>query len=110
MKFQCLLISLLVLSGCSVSSPIMPVGKDTFMVSSHVGACINCAASITSIKAANEYCAQQGKVIVMRNSNSSTNQYGYETSNQLTFSCVSQNDSENTRLTLRKDNGVLTIN
>lgn len=110
MKYRgVLLISFLVLSGCTVSSPIQPVGKDTYMVASHVGACISCAASIQSLKTANEYCAQQGKVIVIRNTSSSTNPFGYETGNQLIFSCVSDSDPENARPELRKDDGVLTI-
>ncbi len=51
-------ILLLMLSGCQVSSPVQPVGKDTYMVSSHVSGCISCSASIQSLETANEYCTK----------------------------------------------------
>jgi predicted RNA-binding Zn-ribbon protein involved in translation (DUF1610 family) len=79
------------------------------MVSSHVGACVSCSAAITSLKTANDFCAKQGKVVVLRNTSGATNPFGYDNGNQTIFSCVSPDDPEYARPALRKDNGVTTI-
>lgn len=97
------------LAGCQVSSPITPMGRDTYMVSSHVGACVSCSAQVKSLKTANEFCAKQNKFAIVQNSNGFTNPFGYNTSNDMVFSCVTADDPEYTRRTLRKDNGVTTI-
>jgi hypothetical protein len=102
-------ICLVAVAGCQVSSGVVPAGKDTYMVSSHVGACVSCSAAVKSLKTANEYCEKQGKVVVVRNTSGATNPFGYDNGNQTIFSCVSPDDSEYTRPTLRKDNGVTTI-
>jgi hypothetical protein len=91
------------------ASGVVPAGKDTYMVSSHVGACVSCSAAVKSLKTANEYCEKQGKVVVVRNTSGATNPFGYDNGNQTIFSCVSPDDPEYTRPTLRKDNGVTTI-
>ena len=106
---KCILISTLFLSACYSSSPIIQAGKDTYMVSSHVAACVSCSASVQSLTEANEFCAKQGKVVALRNTESTTNKFGYEVGNRTIFSCISENDPENTRTTLRKDAGVVTI-
>ena len=97
------------LTGCKVSSPVVPAGKDSYMVSSHVAACVSCSAAIKSLKTANDFCAKQGKVVVVRNTSGATNPFGYDNGNQMIFTCVSADDPEYTRPTLRKDNGVTTI-
>lgn len=96
-------------AGCQTSSPIVQAGKDTYMVSSHVSGCVSCSASVQSLKTANDFCAQQNKVVAIRNSQSSTNGFGYQVGNEMLFSCIAEADPENTRPNLRKDNGVLTI-
>lgn len=104
------LVSLALLSaGCKVSSPVVPAGKDTYQVSSHVGACVSCSAAVTGLQTANKYCADLGKFLVVRNTTSQTNPFGYTVSNELTFSCVNENDPEYQRPNLRKDNGVTTV-
>lgn len=97
------------LAGCQVSSPITPAGKDTYMVSSHVGACVSCSAQVKSMRTANEFCGKQGKFAIIRNTNGYTNPFGYNTANDMMFSCVSADDPEYKRSTLRPDNGVTTI-
>jgi len=77
------------LAGCEVSSPVVPAGKDIYLVSSHVGACISCSAAVQGLKTANAFCAKQGKTAVIRNTSGYTNPFGYDNSNQLYFSCVS---------------------
>jgi len=101
--------ALALLAGCETSGRVVPVGKDSYMVSSHVAGCISCAASVKSMETANAYCAKQQKVAIIRNTNSSTNGFGYEVGNTTVFSCVSENDPEYARPSLRKDNGVTTI-
>jgi hypothetical protein len=97
------------LAGCQTSSPITPSGKDTYMVSSHVAACIRCSARIQSMKVANAFCAKQGKFAIVRNTSGATNPFGYDNGNDMVFSCVSADDPEYARPALRKDNGVTTI-
>jgi hypothetical protein len=105
----CFAAIVLLAAGCKVSSPVVPAGKDTFMVSSHVGACVSCSAAVKGLQTANKFCAQLGKFVVVRNTNNVTNFAGYNVSNELTFSCVGENDPEYQRPNLRKDNGVTTV-
>ncbi len=100
---------LIAVTACQVSSSVVPAGRDSYMVSSHVGACVSCSAAIKSLKTANDFCAKQGKVVVVRNTSGATNPFGYDNGNQTIFSCVSSDNPEYTRPTLRKDNGVTTI-
>jgi hypothetical protein len=104
-----LAVTAVLLAGCEVSGRVVPAGKDSYMVSSHVGACISCAASVKSLETANAYCGKEQKVAIVRNTTSSTNPFGYEVGNTMVFSCVSPDDPEYSRPTLRKDNGVTTI-
>lgn len=97
------------LAACQVSSHVVPAGKDSYMVSSHVAGCISCAASVKSLETANAYCGKEGRVAIVRNSNSTTNGFGYEVGNSMVFSCVAPDDPEYARPNLRKDNGVSTI-
>ena len=102
-------ILVLSLSGCATSSQVVQAGRDTWMVSSHVAGCVNCSASVQSLTTANAFCGKHGKVVSIRNSRSTTNPFGYEVGNELMFSCIDENDPENTRPILRQDKGVLTI-
>lgn len=97
------------IAGCEISSPVVPSGKDSYMVSSHVGACVHCSARIQSMKTANAYCTKQGKFAIVRNSSGATNPFGYDNGNDMIFSCVTADDPEYTRPALRPDNGVTTI-
>ena len=106
---SCALALMLLLTACETSSPVVQAGKDSYLVSSHVAACVSCAASVKSLQTANAFCAKLGKVVVIRNTNSTTNGFGYEVGNSTTFSCVSENDPEYHRPNLRKDDGVVTV-
>jgi len=97
------------IAGCQISSPITPAGKDTYLVSSHVGACISCSAQVKSLTTANEFCAKEGRFAIVRNTSGAVNPFGYDNGNQMIFSCVTADDPEYTRPTLRQDNGVTTI-
>jgi len=61
------------------------------------------------MKTANAFCAKQGKFAVVRNTAGAVNPFGYDNGNQMLFSCVSADDPDYARPTLRKDNGVTTI-
>jgi len=50
-----------------------------------------------------------GKVFVIRNEQNTTNAFGYNVGNELIFRCVNESDPEYQNPTLRKDNGVTTI-
>ena len=97
------------LAACKTSSPVVPMGKNTYQVSSHVAACVSCSASVKSLQTANKYCASMGRFAVVRNEQNTTNIFGYNVGNELVFSCVDENDPEYQHPTLRKDNGVTTI-
>lgn len=104
-----IVVLLIILAGCETSSPVMPAGKDTYLVSSHVAACVSCSAQIQSLKTANAFCAKRGLFAVIRTANGVTNAFGYNVSNELLFSCVTADDPDYRRATLRPDNGVTTI-
>lgn len=107
-KAVLMVITCLGLCACA-SSPVVPVGKDTYQVSSHVAGCISCSASVKSLQVANRYCASMGKVSVIRNEQNTTNMFGYNVGNELIFRCVDESDPEYQNPILRKDNGVTTI-
>jgi hypothetical protein len=109
MRTPILLVLGTLLAGCEISTHVVQAGRDTYMVSSHVGACVRCSARIKSLETANKYCAKQGKLAIVRTTSGATNPFGYDNGNDMTFSCLSPDDPEYTRPTLRPDNGVTTI-
>jgi hypothetical protein len=82
----------LLISGCVVSSPIASSGKNTYVVSSHSSACLKCTSASTALQAANHFCATQGKSLVIRNTSGYMSPFGYNTENQLIFSCRDEQD------------------
>ena len=98
------------LSGCVSTTEIVPAGKDSFMIAGAAQGGMNSGHSIiAATKAANDYCAKQGKVMQIRNTSTAGSAgFGGEHSN-LIFSCLSADDPEYTRPNLRKDNGVSTV-
>lgn len=50
-----------------------------------------------------------GKFSVIRNEQNTTNAFGYTVGIELVFRCVDENDPEYQNPTLRKDNGVTTV-
>jgi hypothetical protein len=80
----------LLVSGCLVSTPIVPSGNNTYVVSSRSSACFKCASASTALKAANDFCAKNGKSLVVRNDSGYMNPFGYNSQNQLVFSCADE--------------------
>jgi hypothetical protein len=70
---------------------------------------MHCSAAVTGLQTANKFCAKMGKFVVIGNTSGATNPFGYDTGNQLIFSCINEDDPEYQRAGLRKDNGVTTI-
>jgi hypothetical protein len=96
------------LGACVSTSEIVPVGPDSYMVSSSTSgsALLAGRAPIVSAKEANKYCASQGRHMVIRRTDSAVIGLGNGT-NALVFSCVTDTDPEYQRPNLRKDPNVL---
>jgi hypothetical protein len=86
------LVITLLISGCVVSSPVVPAGNNTYMVSSRSRACLKCTMASTALQTANQFCASKGKSLVIHNTSGYMNPFGYNAENQLIFSCLDQND------------------
>ncbi len=85
-------LTVLLVSGCLVSSPIVPSGDNTYVVSSRSSTCFRCAPAATALKTANEFCANKGKSLVIRNTSGYMDPFGYNSSSQLVFSCLDEHD------------------
>ena len=100
----CMLI-LVLLSGCASTSAIAPYGKDTYILTTDDvwGMHSSGKLQVKAAEEANEYCAKQGKVMRVRNTSGQGVQGWTGTSSSLIFSCIDENDPENTRPNLRKE-------
>ena len=105
-----LIVLLVAIGGCVSTSEIVPAGKDSYMIAGAAnGGAVSGQSIIAATKQANAYCAKQGKVMQIRNTNTGGSAgWGGEHSN-LIFSCLSADDPEYTRPNLRKDSGVSTV-
>ncbi len=113
LKYALLLLSTpLLLSSCVSTSEITPYGKDTYIISVDdlSGMASPAKLQIKAAKAASEFCAKQGKVMRIRNTNEKGNWGWTSTSSSMVFSCVDENDAENTRPNLRKEPDVIIEN
>jgi hypothetical protein len=105
MKSLFVVLGLVILTGC-VTSPIVPVGRDSYSVTAR--RCDMCsAAEGSSITSASRYCEHIGKHMVLRSMNNSSDWHG-ATHSTIFFSCLDANDPEYVRPNMRKDNGVST--
>ena len=82
----------LLLSGCLISTPIVPSGSNTYTVSSRSSACLRCASAAGALKDAGEFCGKMGKSLVVQNDSGYMNPFGYDSRNQLVFSCRDPNN------------------
>src|SRR5579885_1016451 len=106
-KYVTLAAAALVLSGCSTSQ-VVPAGKDSYVVSAtRCGTCAPAQAAV--LQQANSSCAAQGKYMQISNMDGGTHFGGFPSNATLLFSCLNESDPEYQRPTLRKDNGVNTI-
>lgn len=102
-----LMASALALSGCVMTTDVVPVGPDSYMISTATGggALVRGQGPIASAKAANQYCDSHGLHMIIRRTDNATDING--TTNALVFSCVTANDFEYRRPNLRRDPNVV---
>ena len=100
-----LLGSIFLITGCAATSDVVPYGKDSYMLSSNDiwGAYSSGSLQVKAAQRASQFCAEKGKVFVVRNTGTQGVQLYTPTSSTLIFSCVSEHDHEYTRPNLRKE-------
>jgi hypothetical protein len=84
------------LGGCAtISSDVVPIGKDTYQLSmTGVGFATQANTNIKALKAANVYCDKMGKHMVLQHS-AESGVYGFSPrQDQLVFKCVHDGDRE----------------
>ena len=99
-----ILIVAALITGCVSASEVVPAGKDSYMIVGRAQGGMNAGkGELEAVKAANAYCAQTGKFMVIRRTDSGGNAgFGGE-HNTLIFSCLNENDPEYQRPNLHKD-------
>lgn len=109
MRFSIVLLFSSVIAACASSSGITPYGKDTFLLNMDDvwGGNTSGGLQVKAAKEANEFCAKSGKVMRVRNTSGSGTAGWTSTSSALIFSCISENDPENTRPDLRREPNVV---
>jgi hypothetical protein len=89
------------LSGCATTSDVVPMGRDSYMVTvgSHTADAGNL--KINAVRAANAYCAKSDKFMIVRNIESVGAAPAQTGSGSIIFSCVWEGDPEYQRPNLR---------
>lgn len=84
------LLPLLVLAGCATSSPIVPYGKDTYLltISDGAGMTTSDALRVRAAQEANAHCSKMGKTMSVQNSTKQGSAGWTATSTGLVFSCT----------------------
>jgi hypothetical protein len=96
------------LTACS-TSPVVSIGKDSYLVSA-TSVPGSTSAAAKAILAANKTCAAQGKSVVIKTmQGKEAVLFQNEGGATVTFSCVDAHSPEYIAPTLRKDNGISTI-
>lgn len=105
MKRSIEIASLLLVASCASSSDIAPYGRDSYMVSMDDawGWHSPSALQVRAAQRANTFCAEQDKVMTVRNTAGQGSPGWTVTSSSLIFSCIDKNDPENVRPNLRKE-------
>jgi putative hemolysin len=94
----------LILSGCVTTSDVVPVGKDSYLVSVSARGNNAGAGRIESAKAAVKYCAARGQHMIIRRTDTSGIALGaIPETTALVFSCVDESDPEWQRPNLQAD-------
>jgi len=80
-------------SCATISSDVVPIGKDTYQLSmTGVGFATQANTNIKALKAANVYCEKMGRHMVVQNS-AESGVYGFSPrQDQLVFKCVHGDD------------------
>lgn len=91
------------LTACAVTSEVVPMGKDSYMLSSSSpgGPGVQNGA-VTAVAAANRYCESHSKHMIFRHTSST--RFGFAgITTDLVFSCVTEDDPEYERPNLKAD-------
>ena len=98
-------VSITLAAGCGTPTAITPYGKDSYIISVDDvwGGNSPGRLQVKAAQDANAYCGQQGKVLRVRNTSGQGTTGWTSTSSTLIFSCLTENDVENTRPELRKE-------
>jgi hypothetical protein len=89
-------VALVIVAGCvTVTSNIVPIGKDTYQLSmTGVGFATQANTNVKALRTASEYCDKLGKHLVMQR-NSESGVYGWSPRHSnLTFLCLDANDPD----------------
>lgn len=93
----------IILVGCVSTSEILEMGRDTYSVSATADGMRSAASARQSaFEAGREMCAKQGKRFMFLNEVTSRTRMGIDTTIDVTFRCLSENDSEYTRPNVRQ--------
>ena len=95
-----------IVAGCASTNEIVPIGKDTYMVSGwgkspggYSGAEVKAAA----IRDANKFCIGQGKQVQVVSANQRDMSFGVNATAELQFMCLASTDADFTRTPVRRD-------
>ena len=101
---QTIALLVLILAGCVSTSDIVPVGKDSYMLTVNARGPGAGKGRIESMKSANKYCTAMNQHMIIRRSDTSGIAIGaLPETTALVFSCVGEDDPEWQRPNLRKD-------
>ncbi len=91
------------LSGCVATSEVLEMGKDTYSVSATADGMRSAASARQSaFEAGRDMCAKQGKRFMFVNESMSHTRMAIDTTVDVTFRCLSENDPEYTRPRIRQ--------
>ena len=97
----------ILLAGCASNSGVVPIGKDTFMVSRQAATGFSGSGTLKAeaFAEANQYCLSQNKTLQVVNTNEAQPPYvlGNFPKAEVQFMCLDSNDSEHTRPKLKKE-------
>lgn len=101
---KALVLSAALLAGCVSSSEIVPMGKDSYMVSGQArGGVMTGRSIIEATKSANAYCERKGLKMMPRNTNTEGSATWAAETSTLVFSCLREDDPEYKRPEVQKE-------
>jgi hypothetical protein len=96
----------LCITGCENTSDVVPAGKDSYIVSGSVhGGMLGGISLVDATKKANDYCANERKVMIIRNTATAGSAMWSNEISNLVFSCVAKDDPEYQRPNLNHGYG-----
>lgn len=97
-KLIFLVMSIFAFYGCAVNTGVVPIGKDTFMISRQAATGFSGLGGLKAeaFREANIYCETQGKSLMVVNTNESSPPYilGNFPRAEVQFMCLDANDAE----------------